>query len=252
MNKSRFSRRQRWVPQDLGWLQTWCVTLCLHPHPAEPRIIVSVTDVFWQERKAIAHQAGDRRSNRHRPITLQPGLPNLSHPSTSCFQAQSHLCSSTLGAAADGLSLLPPKFSLLARARPYQERPISPLTWAGKGQATRDTSRDSSLILAKLLQSPAAHTQTRLFQRLIKLKQPWSDPYGNGNKPIFSTKHIFLIGFQVPVSKYGSIRSFQRKDFLNYSNTAKTMYSSLPWLSQAVEVLGWNCLKKKENARVMT
>lgn len=187
MNKRRFSRRQRWVPQDVGWLQMWRVTLCLHPHPAEPRIIVSVAEVFWQERKAIPPQAGETRSNGHRPITLQPGLPNLPHPSSSCFQARSHLCSSTPGPAADGLSLLPPKFPLLARARPYQERPISPLTWAGEGQATGHTSRDSSLILAKLLQSPAAHTQTRL----IKLKQPWSDPYGNGNKSIFSTKPNF-------------------------------------------------------------
>lgn len=60
-----------------------------------------------------------------------------------------------------------------------------------EGQASGDASRGSLLILAKLSQSPAAHAQTRIFQRLVKPKQPWSDPYGNGNAPVFSTKLIF-------------------------------------------------------------
>lgn len=91
----------------------------------------------------------------------------------------------------------------------------------GTGQARGDTSRDSSLISAKPLQSPTAQTQTRLLQSLIKLKKLWPEPYGNGNMPTLAQSLSSHIGFQVSLSKYGSIRSFQRKDFLNYSNTEK-------------------------------
>lgn len=76
------------------------------------------------------------------------------------------------GATAGALSPLPPKALPLPRASPDQESPISPLVRAGEGQAQGDASRDSPLILAKLLQSPAAHTQARLAQRLVKLNQP--------------------------------------------------------------------------------
>ena len=132
---------------------------------------------------------GDQTGTDPSPLNLP--FPICPVPPAPASRHGPHLCSSMPGAAVDGLSLLPPEVLLLARGIPYQERPISPLAQAGEGQALGDTSRDSSLILAKLLQSPTAHTQTRLFQRLIKLKQPWSDPYGNGNAPVFSTKPIF-------------------------------------------------------------
>ena len=101
------------------------------------------------------------------------------------------LCSRCQELQQMGFPFFPHQVLLFTRASPYQERPISPLMQAAELQALGDTSRDSPLISAKLLQSPTAHTQTRLFQRLVKLKQLWSDPYGNGNVPVFSTKSVF-------------------------------------------------------------
>lgn len=75
--------------RDLGWLQQWRVTLRLHPRLEEMRIVACVTDVFWQERKAIPRQDAGRQSNGHRSITPQPTLPSLPCPTSSCFHARS-------------------------------------------------------------------------------------------------------------------------------------------------------------------
>lgn len=145
----------------------------------------------------------ERGSNRQGAISSQPILPNLPCPTGSL----------------SGLRPVPPPV-LLHRSWCW-ESPIPPVAQASEGKARGDTSTDSSLILAKPLQSRAEQTQSRLLQSLIKLKNLQPDPYGNGNMPSLAQSLSSHIGFQVPLSKYGSIRSFQRKDFLNYSNTAK-------------------------------
>lgn len=160
----------------------------------------------------------ERGSNRHETITSQPILPNLPGPTAS--RHSPHPCSRMSAQQWMGFPFSLPK-SCCITAGPCQERPISPLAQAHEDQAQGDTSRDSCLILAKPLQSPTAQTQTRLLQSLIKLKKLWPDPYGNGNMLSLAQSLSSHVGFQVPLSKYGSIRSFQRKGFLNYYNTLK-------------------------------
>lgn len=189
-----------------------CVPCLIHACREWGLFLVSV---FSGRRGRECPSGWERGSNRHGTITSQPILPNLPCPTGSCLQT---LIPSLLQHCSLPFSL--PK-SCCTRAGPCQERPIPALAQASEGQARGDTSRDSPLILAKPLQSPTAQTQTRLLESLIKLKKLWPDPYGNGNTPSLAQSLSSHIGFQVPLSKYGSIRSFQRKDFLNYSNTEK-------------------------------
>lgn len=92
-------------------------------------LLGSVTDVSRRERKGIPRQAGERGSDRHRPVPPQPTLPDLPCPVplAPASRHSPHLCSSTPGAAADGLSRLHPNVPLSEKASPSQERPISPL-----------------------------------------------------------------------------------------------------------------------------
>lgn len=76
--------------RDLGWLQQWCVTLCLHPRLEEMRIVACE-----RHRCFLAGEEGNtpsgcgeavERAQIHRPS--QPTLPNLPCPTSSRFHAR--------------------------------------------------------------------------------------------------------------------------------------------------------------------
>lgn len=203
----------RWELHNLGQLQP---VVCSLPDPRLEGMRVNACEcLFWHERKGIPIRLGEGiKQERNQNFSACPSQPALSQwlllPGTAPISAPA--CQHCSGWASPCPSPSPAAQQLVLRKTNSTN---------GTGQARGDTSRDSSLISAKPLQSPTAQTQTRLLQSLIKLKKLWPEPYGNGNMPTLAQSLSSHIGFQVPLSKYGSIRSFQRKDFLNYSNTEK-------------------------------